>query len=166
MFLDSETAKGFQCGGKKLSYISDGLGPYFLAKVEELDMPNPFYSIIIDESPIPEAKVQQLDMLVRYYSANTENVVVERLQSFHLGHATADELFSCIENVLSGVCKNDMISLYSDGLNVMRSLKRRVKTKVGPTMVNISECGLHKVRNANAFAAGLDNFCVEVESRN
>ncbi|KAH9371051.1 hypothetical protein HPB48_011431 [Haemaphysalis longicornis] len=161
MFLDFETAKGFQSGHKKLSYIiSDGLGPYFKAKVEELDMPNTFYSIIIDESPIPEAKV----MLVWYYSANTENVVVERLQSFHLGHATADELFSCIENVLSGVCKNNMICFYSDGPNVMRSLKRRVKTEVGPTMVDIGECGLHKVHNA--FAAGLDNFYVEVESRN
>ncbi|KAL3195697.1 hypothetical protein MRX96_001819 [Rhipicephalus microplus] len=164
MFPDSETAKGFQCGRKKLSYIiSDGLGPYFKAKViKELDIPDTFYSIMIDESPIPEAKVQQLDVLVRYYSTNTENVVVEHLQSFHLGHATADELFSCIENALSDVRKNNMICFYSDGPNVMKSLKRKLKTEVSPNMVDIGECGLHKVHNA--FAAGLDSFGAEVES--
>ncbi|KAL3189936.1 hypothetical protein MRX96_020274 [Rhipicephalus microplus] len=164
MFPDSETAKGFQCGRKKLSYtISDGLGPYFKAKViKELDIPDTFYSIMIDESPIPEAKVQQLDVLVRYYSTNTENVVVEHLQSFHLGHATADELFSCIEDALSDVRKNNMICFYSDGPNVMKSLKRMLKTEVSPNMVDIGECGLHKVHNA--FAAGLDSFGAEVES--
>lgn len=116
---------------------------------------------MIDESPIPEAKVQQLDVLVRYYSASTENVVVEHLQSFHLGHATTDELFSCIENALSDVCKN-MICFYSDGPNVMKSFKRKLKMEVSPNMVDIGECGLHKVHNA--FAAGLDSFGAEVES--
>ncbi|XP_077488859.1 uncharacterized protein LOC144099438 [Amblyomma americanum] len=164
MFPDSETAKGFQCGRKKLSYIiSDGLGPYFKAKViQELDMPDTFYTIMIDEYPIPEAKVQQLDVLVRYYSTSTENVVVEHLQSFHLGHATADQLFSCIEDALSDVRKKNMVCFYSDGPNVMKSLKRRLKKEVSPDMVDIGECGLHKVHNA--FAAGLDMFCAEVES--
>lgn len=87
-------------------------------------MPDTFNSI---DSPIPEAKVQQLDVVVRYYSANTENVVVEYLQSFHFGHAIAAELFSCIEDALSGVRKNDMICFYSDGSNAMKSLKRKTE---------------------------------------
>lgn len=74
MFPDSETAKDFQCGRKKLSYvISGGLGSYFKAKVvRELGKTDTFYSIMTDESSIPEAKVQQLDMLFRYYSTNTK----------------------------------------------------------------------------------------------
>ncbi|KAG0432067.1 hypothetical protein HPB47_021192 [Ixodes persulcatus] len=111
MFPDSQIAKGFQCGRKKISYIiSDGLGPYFKEKmVQELVQPEVFYSIMIDETPVPEAKVQQLDIFARYYSVNTQNVVVEPLQSFHLGHATADELFSCVEDALNELLKKNMI---------------------------------------------------------
>ncbi|KAG0412302.1 hypothetical protein HPB47_010562 [Ixodes persulcatus] len=110
MFPDSQIAKGFQCGRKKISYIiSDGLGPYFKEKVvQELVQPEVFYSIMIDETPVPEAKVQQLDVLARYYSVNTHNVVVEHLQSFHLGHATADELFCCVEDALNELPKKNM----------------------------------------------------------
>ncbi|KAH6944120.1 hypothetical protein HPB50_001936 [Hyalomma asiaticum] len=117
---------------------------------------------MISESPIPEAKVQQLDVLVRYYTTNTENVVVEHLQSFHLGHATADEFFSCIEDALSGVRKNNMTCFHSDGPNIMKSLKQKLKTEVSPNMVDIGEYGVHEVHNA--FATGLDSFCAEVES--
>ncbi|KAG0437975.1 hypothetical protein HPB47_017205 [Ixodes persulcatus] len=111
LFPDSQIAKGFQCGRKKISYIiSDGLGPYFKEKVvQELVQPEVFYSIMIDETPVPEAKVQQLDVLARYYSVNTQNVVVEHLQSFHLGHATADELFCCVEDALNELPKKNMI---------------------------------------------------------
>ncbi|KAH6938220.1 hypothetical protein HPB50_007806 [Hyalomma asiaticum] len=151
MFPDPEAAKGFQCGRKELSYvIPDGLGPYFKAKVvQELDVPDTFYSIVIDESPISEANVPQLDVLVGY-NTKTENVVVEHLQSLHLGHATADELFSCSEDALSGIRKND-ICFYSDGPNVMKSLKRKLKTEVSPNMADIGECGMNKAHNA--FAA-------------
>ncbi|KAG0418789.1 hypothetical protein HPB47_004580 [Ixodes persulcatus] len=111
MFPDSQIAKGFQCGRKKISYIiSDGLGPYFKEKVvQKLVQPEVFYSIMIDETPVPEAKVQQLDVLARYYSVNTQNVVVEHLQSFHLGHATAEELFRCVEDALNELPKKNMI---------------------------------------------------------
>ncbi|KAH6921304.1 hypothetical protein HPB50_027713 [Hyalomma asiaticum] len=107
---DSQIAKAFQCGRKKVSYIiSDGLGPYFKGKVvEELAEPGVFYTVMIDETPVPEMKVQQLDVLVRYFSVKAQDVVVEHLQSFHMGHATADELFSCVSDSLSELPKNNM----------------------------------------------------------
>ncbi|CAN7939256.1 unnamed protein product [Ixodes hexagonus] len=88
MFPDSEIARSFKCGHKKLSYlVSDGIGPYFKSKViEELVRPNVFYAVMIDETPKPEEKVQQLDVLVRFYSDIAGRVVVEHVQSFNLGH--------------------------------------------------------------------------------
>ncbi|KAG0438055.1 hypothetical protein HPB47_017163, partial [Ixodes persulcatus] len=164
MFPDSQIAKGFQCCRKKISYIiSDGLGPYSKEKVvQELVQPEVFYSIMIDETPVPEAKVQQLDVLARYYSVNTQNVVVEQLQSFHLGHATADELFCCVEDALNELPKKNMVCFFSDGTHVMKSLKRKLKAELSPDMIDIGECSLHKVHNA--FSAGLDSFCSELES--
>ncbi|CAN8028260.1 unnamed protein product [Ixodes persulcatus] len=163
MFPDSQIAKGFQCGRKKISYIiSDGLGPYFKEKmVQELVQPEVFYKIMIDETPVPEAKVQQLDILARYYSVNTQNVVVEHLQSFHLGHATADELFCCVEDALNELLKKNMVCFFSDRPYVMKSLKRKLKAELSPDMIDIGECSLHKVHNA--FSAGLDSFCSELE---
>ncbi|KAH6931313.1 hypothetical protein HPB50_023512 [Hyalomma asiaticum] len=164
MFPDSQIAKGFQCGRKKVSYIiSDGLGPYFKGKVvEELAEPGVFYTVMIDETPVPEMKVQQLDVLVRYFSVKAQDVVVEHLQSFHMGHATADELFSCVSDSLSELPKNNMVCFFSDGPNVMKCLKRKIKAELSPNMIDIGECGLHKVHNA--FAAALDTFCQEVDS--
>ncbi|XP_050044186.2 uncharacterized protein [Dermacentor andersoni] len=163
MFPDSQIAKAFQCGRKKVSYIiSDGLGPYFKAKVlEELAKPEVFYTVMIDETPVPEMKVQQLDVLIRYFSVNAQDVVVEHLQSFHMGHATADELFSCVEDALNELPKNNMLCFFSDGPNVMKSLKGKIKAELSPNMIDIGECSLHKMHNA--FATGLNTFCSEIE---
>lgn len=68
MFPDSDVAKGFSCGRSKLSRIvSDGLGPYKSKVVDELCHPNVFYSVVVDETPKPDQRVQQLDVLVRFF---------------------------------------------------------------------------------------------------
>ncbi|XP_040063055.1 uncharacterized protein LOC120837616 [Ixodes scapularis] len=164
MFPDSEIARNFRCGRKKLSYvISDGLGPYFKSKViEELVRPNVFYAVMIDETPKPEEKVQQLDVLVRFYSDTAGRVVVEHLQSFNLGHATADTLFLCVKEALLELPNRNLLCLFTDGPNVMKSLKRKVKEDLSPHMLEMSECTLHKVHNA--FAAGLHSFSSDLES--
>lgn len=109
-----------------MSYlISDGLGPYIKSKVvDELVRPNVFYAIMIDETPKPEEKVQQLDVLVRFYSDSAGCIVVEHLQSFNLGHATAEIMFSCVQEALAEVPKQNLLCFFSDGPNVMKSLKK------------------------------------------
>ncbi|KAK8774732.1 hypothetical protein V5799_010734 [Amblyomma americanum] len=65
MFPDSEIAKQFSCKRTKASYkVSDGLESYFRRLVmDELNRPNVFYSIAIDEMPLPEQHCQQLDVM-------------------------------------------------------------------------------------------------------
>ncbi|KAH8034654.1 hypothetical protein HPB51_000134 [Rhipicephalus microplus] len=123
MFPDSDIAKKFSCGRIKLARIvSDGLGPYFKGQVvTELCQPNVYFSIMIDETPKPELRVQQLDVLVRYFSSSQQEVVVEHVQSFDLGRATAEIIVGCIEEAIADLPKQGLVCFFSDGPNVMKS---------------------------------------------
>ncbi|XP_037523348.1 uncharacterized protein LOC119400398 [Rhipicephalus sanguineus] len=164
MFPDSKIAKEFQCGRKKLSYIiSDGLGPYFKKAVtDELNKPHTYYTIQIDETPLPEQRCQQLDVMARYFSDSQKRVVVKHLRSYHLGSATSGVLLAHVKEALQDLPARNMLCFYSDGPNVMRSLKKRLKEDVNPALLDISECSLHKVHNA--FAKGLEAFGDTVET--
>ncbi|KAH8042285.1 hypothetical protein HPB51_021369 [Rhipicephalus microplus] len=123
MFPDSDIAKKFSCGRIKLARIvSDGLGPYFKGQVvTELCQPNVYFSIMVDETPKPELRVQQLDVLVRYFSSSQQEVVVEHVQSFDLGRATAEIIVGCIEEAIADLPKQGLVCFFSDGPNVMKS---------------------------------------------
>lgn len=93
--------------------MSDGLGPYFKAKVvAELCAPNVYFSVMIDETPKPEKRVQQLDVLVRCFSNSQQQVVVEHVQSFDLGRATAEIIVGCIEEAMTDLPKQGLICFF------------------------------------------------------
>uniref|UniRef100_L7M0A4 HAT C-terminal dimerisation domain-containing protein n=1 Tax=Rhipicephalus pulchellus TaxID=72859 RepID=L7M0A4_RHIPC len=163
MFPDSRIAEKFTCGRTKATYlISDGLGPCFRQKVlEEVGWPDVYYTIQIDETPKPEQHVQQLDILLRYFSKSQQKVVIEHLESFNLGRATATILVDCIEKSLAELPKERLLCFFSDGPNTMKSVKRKLNEEHGGTILNIGECNLHKVHNA--FNTGLNAFGSDVE---
>ncbi|KAH7980142.1 hypothetical protein HPB49_013374 [Dermacentor silvarum] len=160
MFPDSGVAKIFHCGRAKLSFvISDGLGPYFKSKlVTEWCRPSGFFSLTIDETPKPEQHVQQWDLLVRYFSESRQQVVVEHLNSFNLGRATGDIIVECREDALAELPRQGLLCFFSDGPNVIKNVKSKLKQKMNPNMVDVGECTLH-----NAFSKGLDSFCSDLE---
>ncbi|CAN8020786.1 unnamed protein product, partial [Ixodes persulcatus] len=162
VFPDSKIAEKISCGRTKASYIiSDGLGPHFKKKViEEVDWPDVYYSILIDETPKPEQHALQLDILVRFFSRTQQKVVVEHLESFNLGRATAVIIVDCIERSLVELPKNKLLCFFSDGANTMKSVKKKLKT-ISPNLLNVGECNLHKVHNA--FGTGLSAFGSDVE---
>lgn len=163
MFPDSEVAKKFSCSRSKLSRIvSDGLGPYFKSRVvSELCHPNVFFSVMIDETPKPEQRTQQLDVLVRYFSNSQQQVVVEHVQSYNLGRATAEVIVGCVEDALTELPKRGLVCFFSDGPNVMKSVRNKLQKDMPSSLVDINNCNLHKVHNA--FAKGLDAFGSDVE---
>lgn len=115
----------------------------------------------LHETPKPEQRVQQLDILVRYFSESQQQVVVEHVKSFNLGQATADIIVECMEDALVELPSNQLLCLCSDGPNVMKSVKRKLNEKLDQQLLDIGECSLHKVHNA--FAKGLGSFCLDVE---
>lgn len=60
-----------------------------------------FSALMIDNTPKAEQHVQQLHLLVRYFSESRQQVVVEHLNSFNLGWATGDIIVECIEDALA-----------------------------------------------------------------
>ena len=91
MFHDSQIAKDFTCGRKKLSYmISDGVGLYIKEQLKhEIVNSGNFYSLLIDESPISEKRVKQLDVNVRFFSESQQQLILHHLESYHIGSAKA-----------------------------------------------------------------------------
>lgn len=163
MFPDSKIAQDFLCSRKKTSYIvSDGLGPYFEGLVSKaLNQSAVFYSIVVDETPLPELRCQQLDVLVRYFSDVHKQVIVEHLRSFRLGSATSNIIFKCVNKALVNIPRAGFLSFFSDGPNVMKSLKKKLADD-NLSLIDVGECWLHKVHNA--FSHALDSLAAEVES--
>ncbi|KAL3195251.1 hypothetical protein MRX96_015896 [Rhipicephalus microplus] len=163
MFAESDVAKKFNCARAKLSYvIFDGLRTFFKSKlVAELCRPNVFFALVIDETPKPEQRVQQLDLLVWYFSESRQQAVVEHLHSCNLGRATGDIVVECIEDALAELPGQGLLCFFSDGPNVMKSVKSKLKQRINPSLVDVGKCTLHKVHNA--FSKGLDAFCSDVE---
>lgn len=114
----------------------------------------------MDETPLPELCCQQLDVLVHYFSDVHKQAIVEHLRSFHLGSATSNIIFKCVNEALVNIPRVGFFSFFSDGPNVMKSLKRKLADNL--SLIDVGECWLHKVHNA--FSHALDFFAAEVES--
>ena len=78
----------------KVSYvIGHGLGPYFLQKTVDdiLSTPGTYFTLHFDETTTSQIK-KQLDILVRYYSDNHNEVRVRFLKAAVFGHAYAESV--------------------------------------------------------------------------
>lgn len=128
MFEDSSIAKDFKCKSTKVSYlISDGLGPYFEEKlINEIYKAQCYYTVQIDETPIPEKRVNQLDILLRYFADNNGKVVVRHWETCDIGSATADKIIACVQTSLESLPSDKLLSAFSDGPNVMKSFKTKM----------------------------------------
>lgn len=163
MFCDSKTASDFNMNRKKLSYtVSDGIEPYLKRKLlEDILKEDSFYSIQVDETPISEKRVNQFDVLVRYFSDADKQIVIHHLQSFFMGHAKAEDLLNNIKLALADLPKDRLLSFFSDGPNVMKSVKNKLN-EINNNIVDIGTCTLHKVHNA--FGHGVDVFDSDFET--
>ncbi|KAH9378024.1 hypothetical protein HPB48_022695 [Haemaphysalis longicornis] len=56
-----------------------------------------------------------------------QRVVVEHLQSFRLGSATADILAGDVQKAMMDLPQQNIICFSTDGPNVMKSLKRKMR---------------------------------------
>ena len=100
MCSDSEIAKGMKMSLIKVSYvIGHELGSYFLQKTVDdiLNTPRTYFTLHFDETTISQIK-KQLDILVRYYSDNHNEVRVRFLKEAVSGHAY-------IESVANELCE-------------------------------------------------------------
>lgn len=93
-------------------------------------------------------RVNQLDIFLRYFADNIGKVVICHWETCYIGSATADEIIKCIQRSMESLPSNKLLSVFSDGQNVMISFKWKMMD-LYPGLVDIGECVLHKVHNGN-----------------
>ena len=131
---DSEIAKGVKMSRTKVSYvIGHGLGPYFLQKTVDdiLNTPRTYFTLHFDETTISQIK-KQIDILVRYYSDNHNEVRVRFLKAAVFGHAYAESVANELCETLQkfSLPWKYLLSLSSDGPNVNKAIKTIINSKL------------------------------------
>ncbi|KAG1654624.1 Transcription termination factor 2 [Nymphon striatum] len=158
MFPDSEIAKQFQCGERKMAYVCVyGLAEFFKKLLNESIKGQ--FVVLFDESLNKKMQEKQMDVHVRYIDEANE-VKTRYFGSTFLGHGTANDLMDHFtKSVLeSGLPVKNMIQVSMDGPNVnwkfYGNLKKKLNDEYGTSLINIGSCGLHIVHNS--FKRGMD----------
>ena len=118
----------------KVSYvIGHGLGPYFLQKIVDdiLSTPGTYFTLHFDETTTSQIK-KQLDILVRYYSDNHNEVRVRFLKAAAFGHAYAESVANELCETLQkfSLPLKYLLSLSSDGPNVNKAIKTNINRRL------------------------------------
>ncbi|XP_037579147.2 serine-protein kinase ATM [Dermacentor silvarum] len=82
--------------------------------------------------------------LKSFEAKKQQKVVIEHLESFNLGRATADIIIDCVERSITELPKEKLLCFFSDGPNTMKSVKK-LKDAVHRNILDIGECNLHKI---------------------
>ena len=116
-----------------MSYIiGHGLGPYFLQKTVDdiLSIPGTYFTLHFDETMTSQIK-KQLDILVRYFSDNHNEVRVRFLKAAVFGHAYAESVANELCETLQkfSLPFKYLLSLSSDGPYVNKAIKTNINRK-------------------------------------
>ncbi|XP_046591733.1 uncharacterized protein LOC124293709 [Neodiprion lecontei] len=156
----------FSLGRTKLGYlITEALGPYFKKILTDDVQQSTSYCLSYDETTNVEHK-KELQVRVRYFSETNKEVVAHHVQTFFMGHATAEELAKCINKAIveADFLQDKLIMLGADGPNVNKKVWSILNTEVnqlrGKGLLDIGSCNIHIIHNA--FLKGLSELGNEV----
>lgn len=156
MFPDS-VPENFSTGRTKMGYLTtEALGPYF--KSQLIKEAQHSFSVLYDETSNNENR-KELQISLRFWSQQTDDVCVRHLQTLFMGHATAKDLARNIITLLSSsnLSTSSLLMLGSYGPNVNKAVFKMINEEVlsvrGKGLVNVGTCNIHTVHNA--FLKGL-----------
>src|SRR6267154_5397540 len=116
---DSEVAQKFTMSKTKAAYsIVHGLAPYFKEKLDEEITKCPIFVACFDEAFNRIAQRGQMDIMIRYWSEDNNQVSTRYLTSVFLGHATAADLQANFLEDLGGLSLPKLIQVSMDGRSV------------------------------------------------
>ncbi|XP_041775449.1 uncharacterized protein LOC121595491 [Anopheles merus] len=158
MFPDSQIAAKLEMGRTKLAYlITFGLAPYFTNEIfKQLDVCSEIV-IGFDETLNKVSQRQQMDVSVRFWNENKEQVECRYIGSAFLDSSRAVDLLNGLKQCTERkpALLNNVIQLSMDGPNVnwrlMKDLCEELRNLRGvPSfdLLNIGSCGLHAIHNA------------------
>ena len=153
--------------------IGHGLGPYFLQKTVDdiLNTPITYITLHFDETTSQIKK--QLDILVRYYSDNHNEVRVRFFKAAVFGHAYAESVTNELCETLQqfSLPLKYLLSLSSDGPNVNKAIKTIINSKLKANyqgeLGDTGPCQLHVVHNSfrkefEGYGSDVENLCIDL----
>lgn len=153
MFWDSNIAQQYSLGKTKQSYLlTFGLAPYFKDLLVDTLKLSSFFTVIFDEAFNDVLQKEQMDILVRFWSA--DRVVTRYLGSEFLNGGKAEDLLSALKNGLSEFKTDQILQLGMDGPNVNLKVHRlyvedrKKLDKEMPDLIDIGTCSLHVIHGA------------------
>ena len=163
-------SNNFSLSRAKASYVtSDGLGPFLLKSLkDELCMGSSAYAVMFDETTTSKCK-HQMDILLRVWSEEQDEVVVRFFKALFFGHTFAIDISSSIMGIVYDMGLNFPVNrffnLSSDGPNineaVFKNMNTLLKSQSHPGLLSFLSCNMHVVHNS--FKAGLTVYGSEAE---
>ena len=98
----------FQMGRTKLQYlVNHGLFPHFKQMILDEILKSPFMAVLFDESLNDSIQKSEMDILVRYWNAGENKVIVRYWTSKFLGHSRCHEGGDQNDSDLNGWTKHE-----------------------------------------------------------
>ncbi|KAG8171120.1 hypothetical protein JTE90_015572 [Oedothorax gibbosus] len=170
LFPDSEIASGVKLHKTKVSYgITYGLAPYFKEQLRETLLQCDMFAVGFDESLNKVSQNQQMDLVVRFWHPDKNEVCTRYLTSVFLGKSAVTDILIAFQNGLTGFDLKKMVQVSMDGPNVNKAFYSNLSSSLaencepdGPKLINFGTCGLHTVHLA--FKTGCKNMQWEIVS--
>ena len=111
MFPDSQIAQTFQCGPSKCSYlIKFRLAPYFEEDlITKLKKSGNVFVLSFDESFNKIVQKEQMDIRLRFWDGDKNQIVDRYFTSQFLGHTRANDLLKNVLDAVSALPQGKMI---------------------------------------------------------
>lgn len=151
MFPDSSIAGQVTFGSTKAAYlVVFGLAPYFQDVLEKYLKGCSYYTLCFDESLNKISQRSQMDIAVRYWDNEVDEVQCSYFTStFIEGRATAENLKNHFKDAIKSVLKDERILQISmDGPNVNWKFLDLFTEDGDCNLLDLGSCGLHVIHGA------------------
>lgn len=152
IFSDSETAQKMQLQRDKLGYLLVyGITPFFKAELSEKLNECDFFVVGFDESLNKVAQKQQMDINMRFWNEDTQEVCTRYLTSVFLGRTRASDLLQGFKDGLKDFDLKKILQISMDGpyvnfrflKDLMADLATDTGDPHGKKPLHLGSCGLH-----------------------
>lgn len=145
-----------ELGRTKISYmIIYGLATYFHQKLKQKINQCDCFVVCFDESLNKYSQKQQMDIAVRFWCADKNEVATHYYSSAFLGHTTSRDLIQAFKIELKDLNLKKLLQISMDGPNVNIKFFKDLEIdlseshdKNDPTVLFMGTCGLHVINNA------------------
>ncbi|XP_063229695.1 uncharacterized protein LOC134534921 [Bacillus rossius redtenbacheri] len=172
MFPDSSIAKQFSCSATKCAYmICFGLAPHFKAAIFKTANEVEHYCLLFDESLNLSNQKKQMDIHIRLWDPNSDEVVTRFFTSVFMGHSSAEVTLSTLQEATEKLNHSKLLNLSMDGPAVnwklFNILQAELKKDFGCTLIDVGSCTLHTLNNcfkhgSRSTSWDIDSFLVSI----